>query len=351
MAGWRASSSGHFFCSLCKLLHVRRPLLRFLAPALLLAATASPHSAPAQQPTVASETGSASTTLRRDDLRVGLVGYRIALAGTPQCSERHPLTGILFHHLAEYLPPDRPLMVERHALDRGPGILSVIEGSPAARAGLVAGDTLLSVNGRAFPTGASIAAERKRDKWRRRAEDAEGLLEDALRAGPAQLRLVRQGVEIGLTLDSIPACLGRIRLARSTQVNAFATGRTVVMTTAMLGFLRNDDELAVVLGHELAHNIMGHPATRTEEGLLAGLGIKASAMWKREEAADRFGLRLAAAAGYDLDAAIPFWRRYLKKYDWFPQIFRSHPSLGARERIAAEEIAAIRAQAAVKPSS
>jgi predicted Zn-dependent protease len=147
---------------------------------------------------------------------------------------------------------------------------------------------------------------------------------------------------MSVTLGSEPGCLGRVRLARSTQVNAFATGRTVVMTTAMLAFLRSDDELAVVLGHELAHNIFGHPATRTEEGLLAGLGIKASAMWKREEAADRFGLRLVADAGFDLEAAIPFWRRYLGKYDWFPQIFRSHPSLGAREKIAAEEIAAIR---------
>jgi predicted Zn-dependent protease len=66
-----------------------------------------------------------------------------------------------------------------------------------------------------------------------------------------------------------------------------------------------------------------------------------SNVWKREEAADRLGLRLMADAGYDLSAAIPFWRRYLKKYDWFPQIFRSHPSLKARERIAAEEIEAI----------
>jgi predicted Zn-dependent protease len=118
------------------------------------------------------------------------------------------------------------------------------------------------------------------------------------------------------------------------------------MTLAMLKFLRSDDELAVVLGHELAHNIFHHPAIRSEEGILRGLGLKASAMWKREEVADRFGLRLMAAADYDLDSAIPFWRRYLGKYDWFPQIFRSHPSLGARERIAAEEIAAIRREKA-----
>lgn len=284
-----------------------------------------------------------SSTLRRDDLRVGEVAYRLALAGKPLCRETWPLTGILFHHLAEYEAPDRAVMIGRYGLDRGPGILSVVGGSPAAEAGLEAGDVLLQVGGRPFPSGASVAAVKKRPKWRALADASEDELEAALRRGPAELRILRSGREMGVRLLSVPACLGRVRLARSTQVNAFATGRTVVMTTSMLGFLRNDDELAVVLGHEMAHDILHHPATRTEEGVLAGLGIKASAMWRREEAADRFGLRLMAAAGYQLDAAIPFWRRFLGKYDWFPQIFRSHPSLGKREQIAAQEIAAIRA--------
>ena len=123
------------------------------------------------------------------------------------------------------------------------------------------------------------------------------------------------------------------------------------MTTSMLAFVRDDSELAVVLGHELAHNILRHPVIRDEEGvpdegLLRALGLKKNRIWRSEEQADRLGLRLMAAAGYDLAAAIPFWRRYLGKYDWFPQIFRSHPSLGARERIAAEEIAAIRREGA-----
>jgi hypothetical protein len=299
-----------------------------------------------QPPPPTAAEAAASTTLRRDDLRVALVGYRLALAGTPSCPERYPLTGLLFHHLAEYEPRDRPLMVARYGLDRGPGVLAVLGGTPAARAGLVAGDVLLAVNGRSLPSGASVAAEPKRDKWRRLADEAEGELEAGLRHGPVDLRVLREGRELSLRLGSIPACLGRVRLARSTQVNAFATGRTVVMTLAMLKFLRSDDELAVVLGHELAHNIFHHPAMRGEDGVLASIGIKPSAMWKREETADRFGLRLMAAAGYDLNSAIPFWRRYLRKYDWFPQIFRSHPSLGARERIAAEEIAAIRRERA-----
>ena len=284
------------------------------------------------------------STIRRADLRVGRVAYRLAVAGRPLCPNSWPASGLLFHHLAEYAPPDRPLMVARYGLDRGPGVLSVVGGSPAAKAGLVAGDVLLSVDGAAFPSAVEIAAIRERSVWRARLEATERQLEDALRRGPADLLVLRQGRTLALRLDSLPACLGRVRLARSEQVNAFATkGDYVVMTTAMLDFVRSDDELAVALGHELAHIIFGHPAIRSEEGVLSGLGIHPSSLWKREAEADRFGLRLMAAAGYDLDAALPFWRRYLGKYDWFPQIFRSHPSLGARQKIAAEEIAAIRA--------
>jgi Zn-dependent protease with chaperone function len=322
-------------------IRLRSAGLALLLP--LLVAVQGAAAAPAQLP---SAPLAASTTLRQDDLRVALVAYRLALAGSPLCTQRYPLTGMLFHHLAEYEPADRPLMVARYGLDRGPGVLAVLAGSAAAHAGLAAGDVLLAVNGRPLPTGASVAAEPKREKWRRLADESEGELESALRQGPAELRVLRGGRAVTVRLGSLPACLGRVRLARSTQVNAFATGRTVVMTLAMLKFLRSDDELAVVLGHELAHNIFGDRQMRNEEGVLHGLGIKPSAVWKREEAADRFGLRLMSAAGYDLDSAIPFWRRYLGKYDWFPQIFRSHPSLGARERIAAEEIAKIRREKA-----
>lgn len=283
------------------------------------------------------------STLRQADLRVAAAAYRIALAGRPHCSQTFPLTGLLFHHLAEYEPADRLLMIERYGLDRGPGVLSVLAGSAAARAGLVAGDVLLSVNGAAFPSPREIAAERDRDRWRKRVEESEMRLEEQLRAGPARLRLLREGRELELLLDSIPACLGRVRLARSKQVNAFANGRYVVMTTAMLDFLRSDDELAVVLAHELSHNILRHPALLDEQGvpkkgLFRAIGGNAKKVWQTEAEADRFGIRLMATAGYDVGAAIPFWRRYLGKYDWMPQIFRTHPSLGARERITREAI-------------
>jgi hypothetical protein len=318
------------------------------ALALLLLPAPAAATPPAAAQTQTQAALSAGTTLRKDDLRVGAVAYRLAVSGRALCPSTIPQTGLLFHHLAEYLPRDRPLMVTRYGLDRGPGVLAVVAGSPADQAGLVAGDVLLGVDGSAFPSPVAIAAERDPKRMRAMAEASEAQLEDALGHGPAALRVLREGRELNLSLGSLPGCEARVRLARSSQVNAFHTGRKVVMTTAMLAFLANDDELAVVLGHEMSHSILHHPVMSEGEGILAGFGIGAGAIWQREAQADRFGLRLMAAAGYDLGAVIPFWRRYLLKYDG-PQLFRSHPSLEARTRMAEQEIAAIRAGEAWKP--
>ncbi|WP_158266293.1 M48 family metallopeptidase [Allosphingosinicella deserti] len=294
-----------------------------------------------------------ASTLRESDARVAAIAYRLARMGKALCPETHPLTGMLFHHLAEYGLADRALMIERYALNRGPGILTVLADTPAARAGLKAGDVLLTIGGQPLTSGAVIAAEAKRTVWRKRVEAEEARLEAALRQGPVPLKVLRAGQSIEVTLDSEPGCYGKVRLARSTQVNAFASGSTVIMTTAMLDFLKSDDEVAVVLGHELSHNILKHPDLLDDQGvprkgIFRGIGKNASRVWKTEEEADRFGIRLVWRAGYDVNAAIPFWRRYLGRYDALPQIFRTHPSLSVRERITREEIAAL-AQAAPTP--
>jgi hypothetical protein len=296
--------------------------------------------APSAQSAAPATAPGEGSTLREADRGVAAVAYRIAVAGAPLCPERYPVTGMLFHHLAEYRPQDRPLMIERYRLDRGPGVLTVLDGSPAARAGLQAGDVLLTVDGAALPAGSALL--RARD-WRKLAEASEGQIESALQKGPATIGVLREGREISVSLGSIPGCLGRVRLARSNQMNAFATGRTVIMTTRLLSFLENEDELAVVLAHELSHNILRHPDRLDEQGVpksgfFRAFGKNAARVWKTEEEADRFGIGLMWRAGYDVEAVIPFWRRFLGKYDSLPQVFRTHPSLPVRERITREAI-------------
>lgn len=283
--------------------------------------------------------------IREADYRVARIGYRIGLAGAPLCPDPYPLTGMLLQHLAEYGFADRDQAIELYGLDRGPGVLAVVEDSPAARAGIVAGDVLIAVNGTAFPSPVTIAAGLDNEEARPGIRMSEGWLEQALGRGAAQLTLLREGQEIQVRLEPESGCPARVRLARSDQVNAFANHGYAIMTTSLLNFLESDDELAIVLGHEIAHVILKHPekleAQGVPEGLFRSFGSNARRVRATEVEADKLGLKLAWRAGYDVAAAIPYWRRYYGKYAVMPQLFRTHPSLHDRERLIRETIAGL----------
>lgn len=317
------------------------PRACFIAAAALAALPASGFAAPSQSSS-AVVTDAPGSFLRAEDHRVAEVAYRLALGGACFCPDPYPLAGLLLHHLPEYGPAARADFIRDFALDRGPGVLSVAPGSPAAESGLRAGDVLLAVDGSAFPSPAAMAAESDRRRWRPLVERSEALLEDRLREGPVRLTVLRDGASFDLALSARPGCAMRVRLARSRQNNAFADGRYVIMTTSLLDFVANDDELAVILAHELSHNLLGHRQQLREQrvphGLLRGFGKNAARVRAAEEAADRLSVRLLWAAGYDLAAAPPLWRRYQARFGG-QGLFRTHPGLAARERQWHEAIA------------
>lgn len=313
---------------------------------LVLAAAAllSLEGLAASQRAVPAAIESRGSTLRGEDLRVAAIAYRIGRLGARFCSDTYPLTGLLLHHLAEYDSDGRKTMMEAYQLHRGPGVLAVLDDSPAAAAGLRAGDVLLSINGQAFQSPLQIAAEPDREKWRQAVIATESRIESELRKGPARLQIVREGRQLSLSLGSIRGCPTRVRLARSSQTNAFANDGYVIMTVAMMNFTRSDDELALVLAHELAHNILDHPQRLRDQkvpsgGFFRSFGKNASRVRATEEEADRLGIKLLWAAGYDVGVAIPFWRRMYAAFDKGPQLFRTHPGIAARERLIREAIA------------
>lgn len=318
-----------------------------LPAAALSQVQAGPIAAPTMSIAVPVAAGS---FLRADDHRIVSIVYRLGLAGVAHCPATMPLTGLAFHHLGEYRPQDRAEAIAQYHVDRGIGILSVVEGSAGARAVLKAGDVILSVNGIAFPSPAAIAAERDEDERRRRMVVSEEMLETALREGPARIEVLRGGVDrLIVTLGSRPGCPARGRLARSGQNNAFADGRYAIMTTGFLGFFRSDDELAVALAHELSHNILRHPqqleAQGVPNGMMRHIGRNARLVRATEVEADRLSVRLLASAGYDLDAIMPFWRRLHGRADSMLTLISAHPSLRARETYINAAIAEVRAAA------
>jgi predicted Zn-dependent protease len=150
-------------------------------------------------------------------------------------------------------------------------------------------------------------------------------------------------------------------------VNAAATpGGNIIITTGMLRVLRNEAELAGVLGHEVAHAVRRHHLAAIRKGSFAGLlaqGLQVASQGSRNEQlvnaligptkelyargldksdefeADRMGVVLAARAGYDpwgLPNAVQTLSSIKPDDNAVALLFKTHPAPSARlERLAA----------------
>ncbi|MBU4040510.1 MAG: hypothetical protein KKG27_12195 [Alphaproteobacteria bacterium] len=265
------------------------------------------------------------------DQRVARVGWRLSAANAALCPAVRNSAGWLLHAASQYSPELRPHAVARFGLDGDlPGLLAVPEGSAAARAGLRRGDLLLGVNGEALARGPG-----------RRAAAYEGVeanirrLDLALAAGPVRIAFRRDGNDLSATVNPERACGYEVQLDPSDELNARANGERLFITTAMAGFAASDDDLALVLGHELAHHVLGHRDWHEAEARgrqTQTVPALAGSPGGAERQADRVGLYLAARAGYDTAIAPAFWRRF-GAYNWrvrYPQW--GHPSAEARAR-------------------
>ncbi|OQW31277.1 MAG: hypothetical protein A4E20_14830 [Nitrospira sp. SG-bin2] len=76
------------------------------------------------------------------------------------------------------------------------------------------------------------------------------------RVQPLQLDVMRSGHRLRLWLDAAPFCRFTLSLLRSDVVNAMSNGRQIVVTTGLMRFVRSGNELAWVLAHEIAHNLL-----------------------------------------------------------------------------------------------
>jgi predicted Zn-dependent protease len=154
-----------------------------------------------------------------------------------------------------------------------------------------------------------------------------------------------------------------VNLLNSRQVNAFCMpgGRIAFFTGILTSLKLTDDEIAAVMGHEIAHALREHGREQmgksTATSLGARLGGAALSAWlgidpnlttsatnaagqmlvlkfsrDDEREADLVGLDLAARAGYDPRAGIALWRKMASLNERAPiELLSTHP--GGPERI------------------
>lgn len=278
--------------------------------------------------------------MRALDQRVAAIGYRLAVAGRALCRGIDNLPGFAVHDLSQYGAAFRPAAIRAFGLDAGPGVLALVPGGPAERAGMRLDDVLLSLDGRPLPHG---------DPGRDRTFDRMAQILDALDAafadGNAEIEVRRGDTHLALHVESEPGCASRFQLIPSGRLNAEADGRYVQVTTAIAAYVADDAELAAILAHEFAHNILGHrvrlDAARVSRGFFSNFGRNARNIRETEIEADRFSVYLLDRAGYDPDAAVRFWSRFGRRGLNFLGS-PTHPNWRNRIALFETEIAAIR---------
>jgi len=150
-----------------------------------------------------------------------------------------------------------------------------------------------------------------------------------------------------------------VNVITSDQLNAWcmAGGKIAFYTGLIEKLALTDDEIAAVMGHEIAHALREHSRERASQAMVTNIGLSvisavtgvgqggASLMGAvakvtfelpnsrlHETEADSVGVELAARAGYDPRAAVGLWQKMAKASSGAPpQFLSTHPSYSTRQ--------------------
>ncbi len=196
---------------------------------------------------------------------------------------------------------------------------------------------------------------------------AEAAKRGALNANPQQVARVRAIAarlvpHTAVFRDDAPRWNWEVNVLSSKEINAWCMpGGKIAVYTGLIERLNvTDDELAAVMGHEIAHALREHARERmgrqlatqtaTAVGAVAleiftGVRIDpklasafTTAMFvlpnsrENEQESDLIGMELAARGGYDPRAAISLWQKMAAGGSGPPQWLSTHPSHETRQR-------------------
>ena len=201
-------------------------------------------------------------------------------------------------------------------------IVSVAKESPAFKIGIQEGDVIHSINGKNYNS-----------------LNYKNLLKTAAKNEYLNLVIFRDRKEYNFTLNSEIICGYPVQPMISPIPNAYADGSKIFITIATLDFIEDDQELAFLIGHELAHNIVHYDGEGLQEVEALPLPFYDSPAIRnitdvfifqsgaKEIEADMLGVEYAIRAGFKQDKAANYFRR-LSIY--MPvlmkdSIFRMHP--------------------------
>ncbi len=254
-----------------------------------------------------------ASTLRYQK-QIDPLAYRILRGGLPYCGDEITYaTGLQIANRSSFPKELRKAAREEAGLSKTLEVLWTIPGAPGDKAGIQAGDKVIALNGKKLPHGED-GLEELDERLATAAEKKQGLT----------LTILRDDKTREFQLETQTICHYPVVAVLNPEPNAYADGSIIAIHSGLLHLLPEDRDIAVVMAHELAHNIKDHPT----KGLLASifglmvsialdddtdtLGEAASAPFSPplEAEADYVGMYILANAGFDIHGAENVWRKF-----------------------------------------
>ncbi|MEY4467940.1 MAG: hypothetical protein RIR21_1733 [Pseudomonadota bacterium] len=220
-------------------------------------------------------------------------------------TQARPLLGFTAKNQYSY-PPELAVAARQSlGLDERLQIMQILDGSGAMRAGLKRGDILQTIQDLNIPTGPQAEPETAR------------MLSPILKnLSELNITVIRQNQPITVNVPLTLACAFAIDVGNAQQVNAYADGRRILLTRGLLDSFTTDEDVAVVIAREIAHNVLQHAKQLQQMATLSMVidnlllfkpdqiaanssnGIKITPE-KMDQEADRLALFMLTRAGYD----------------------------------------------------
>jgi len=246
------------------------------------------------------------TLLERQE-RIYRIAAPLIIKNAVLCrTQARPLLGFTAKNQYSY-PPELSVAARQSlGLDERLQVMQILDGSGAMRAGLKRGDILQTIQDITIPTGPQAEPEAAR------------MLSPILKnLTEINITVIRQTQPITVNVPLTLACAFAIDVGNTQNVNAYADGRRILLTRGLLDWLSTDEDVAVIIAREIAHNVLQHAKQLQQMATLSIVidnlllfkpdqvaanssnGIKITPE-KMDQDADRLALFMLARAGYDL---------------------------------------------------
>lgn len=255
-------------------------------------------------------------TLVSETRRLQSVAFPIMSANTAYCADNAiPLYGLSVLTIDNLDEGLRAVASQRLGLDSRVSVVHAVKGSPARRAGLAPGDKIIGVDGKEIGDG--IKGMERLARALGRAKSSSTL----------RVTIVRRERQLTLPMRPVPGCPTQVILSGIGDDEDLVESGAIVIHRGTLRMAGGDNELALVVGHELGHIIARHlkQKGRDAAGFRGGFPVsdripaetkdtagddgRGDFSEEQEAEADYLGLYFVARAAISTDNAQRLWRK------------------------------------------